>query len=153
MSTIEELEKVIAPVLETDKFELVDINYGKEGGKKVLRVFIDKEGGVKLADCEAVSLKIEEAVETSELIPDDYVIEVSSPGLDRIIKKEKDFIKFTGQDVKISVFAPIDGQRNFTGKLLWAGEGKVKIADISGKTLEIEIEKIARARLNPEIRI
>ena len=151
MSTLEDIEKIILPVIEQEKYEFVDASYVKECGKMVLRVFLDKEGGVQLDDCAVMSNKIGETVEGAKLVPEAYVLEVSSPGIDRVLKKEKDFSKYLGQDVKVSVFAPIDGQRNFAGKLLWAGEGKIKVADISGKTLEIEIDKIARARLNPQI--
>jgi len=151
MSIIKQLEELLTPLLETEKLELVDLNIMPEHGKKVLRVFIDKEGGVNLGDCETWSGKIGTAVDASDIMRDNYVLEVSSPGMDRVLKKENDFIRFKGQKAKISVFEPIGGQRNFSGEILSAGNGLVTLKDITGKTVEIQIDKMARARLEPEI--
>jgi len=151
MSKINELEKLLAPMIEGEKMELVDLQYVAEAGQKVLRIFIDKEDGVKLSDCEEMSCKIGELLDKSDVIPDSYVLEVSSPGLDRIIKKEEDFIKFTGKKVKVSTFIPVSGQRNFLGEMVSCKDGKITVNDVTGKTVEIELTAIARARLEPEI--
>ena len=151
MSILTQLEDILPPLLVAEKLELVDLQIMPEHGKKVLRAFIDKEGGVNLGDCEAWSDKIGAAVDASNLIRDNYVLEVSSPGMDRVLKKENDFIRFKGKKAKISVFEPIDGQRNFNGEILSASNGSVTLKDLSGKTVEIKIDKMARARLEPEI--
>jgi ribosome maturation factor RimP len=90
-------------------------------------------------------------VDASNIIQDGYVLEVSSPGLDRVLKKENDFVRFKGKTAKISVFEPINGQRNFIGEILSAENGSVALKDSSGKTVEIKIDKMARARLEPDI--
>ncbi|MBN1823629.1 MAG: ribosome maturation factor RimP [Endomicrobiales bacterium] len=151
MNRLEEIEKTITPILEQEKMELVDLQYAGESGRKVLRVFIDKEGGVRLDDCERMSSVIGAVLDKSDPITEPYVLEVSSPGLDRVLKKEKDFVKFKGKKARISLFAPVDGQRNFSGPILEAGGGKIKIDDVTGKTVELELDRIARARLEPEI--
>lgn len=151
MSTINKIEEIIAPLIEQESFELVDAAFGAEPGKKVLCVFIDKEGGITLDDCAVMSEKIGNLLDESNIMPENYILEVSSPGIDRVLKKDKDFIKFTGKKVRVSVYAPIDGQRNFLGKVVSAGEGNVTIEDTSGKTVTLTLDKIARARLEPDI--
>lgn len=149
MSKIQEIEKIITPVIESDGMELVDVQCVKEAGKKVLKIFIDKENGIKLDDCENISEKISSLLD--DLISDPYILEVSSPGLDRVLKKEKDFVKFIGEKIRVTVFSPIEGQRNFLGKLLSCQSNEIMLNDISGKNIKIMITDIARARLEPEI--
>jgi len=151
MSKISELEQLITPFLEKEYFELVDLQYVAESGRKVLRIFVDKEGGIKLCDCEYLSGKVGGMLDEADIIPDSYVLEISSPGLDRILKKEKDFIKFVGKKARVSTFAPVDGQRNFLGEIVSCSDGKLVINDISGKRAAIELCMIARARLEPEL--
>ncbi len=153
MSVISKVEELITPLLTASHMELVDVQIGAEAGKKLLRIFIDKEGGMKLQDCEDMSRAIGDLIDDSKLFPEEaYVLEISSPGLDRVLKKEKDFVRFTGKTVRISLYAPIEGQRNFLGKMLSAGEGHIVINDnTTGKTVRIELTQIARARLEPDI--
>jgi ribosome maturation factor RimP len=151
MSKITELEQFLTPVLEKESYELVDLQYVSEGGQKVLRIFVDKEGGIKLADCEFLSGKVGELLDESNIIPDSYVLEVSSPGLDRILKKEKDFVKFIGKKTRITTFAPVHGQKNFLGEIVSCKGDKLVIDDDSGKQASIDLCMIARARLEPEI--
>ena len=139
------------PLVEANKMELVDVQFSTEHGQKILRVFLDKEGGFGLGDCEEMSRQIGEAIDKSDFLNYSYVLEVSSPGLERVLKKEKDFLKFVGQKAKVTVFEPIDGQRNFQGNILSAKDGRVEIDDVTGKVVSIEIAKIARAKLSPEI--
>lgn len=152
MSIADKIETLIAPLLEKEKMELVDIQYAHEGGRNVLRVFLDKEGGIMLGDCERMSREIGDIADNSGIISQAYVLEISSPGIDRVLKKEKDFVRFTGCRAHISLFAPIDGQRNFIGKIVSAGNGSLTVSDNStNKTLTISLAAIARARLEPEI--
>lgn len=151
MSKTDDIEKLIAPLVLSDNMEIVDMQYVAEQGKRVLRVYLDKPGGIQLSDCESMSHKLGEILDTSNLLPETYVLEVSSPGLDRVLKKEKDFIKFKGNRVKITLFAPFEGQRNLSGNIVDAADGKVTVDDVSGKQVTLTIDKIARARLDPEI--
>lgn len=157
MSIIQQVEDLITPLLESEKMELVDVQTIAESGKKVVRVFLDKEGGVNLADCELMSRKLGDELDKTNIFPEGYALEVSSPGMDRILKKEKDFLKFKGKMTRIVVFAPINGQRNFLGEIISSENNSVTIKDISGpegaagKIVTIEFDKMARARLEPEI--
>jgi ribosome maturation factor RimP len=127
--------------------EIVDVQYVAEQGRKVLRVFLDKQGGITLSDCEHMSGKLGELLDPSGLLPEAYVLEVSSPGIDRVLKKEKDFIRFKGSRVRITLYAPIEGQRNFLGPVVTVADGTVTIDDVTGKQVSLPIDKIARARL------
>ncbi|HBU68936.1 MAG TPA: ribosome maturation factor RimP [Elusimicrobia bacterium] len=151
MSIIKQIEELINPTLESSQLELVDLSYTKESGKMVLRLFLDKEGGIKLSDCEEMSSKLGDILDNCGFLPQDYVLEVSSPGIDRVIKKEKDFVRFNGRKVKINTFAPVSGQRNFIGKLVSYGSNKVVIEDAAKNIIEIELSNISRARLEPEL--
>jgi ribosome maturation factor RimP len=151
MGIIADIEVLIAPVLEQKKMELVDIQLTSEHGKKLLRLFIDKEGGFSLGDCEVMSDELGKLFDDTDVIKASYILEISSPGLNRVLKKEKDFNRFKGKKAKINVFAPIDGQRNFMGDIVSASGGKVTVEDIHSKTVTIPIDNIAIARLEPEL--
>ena len=152
MSKIKELEQLLTPLLEKELAELVDLQYVSEAGGKVLRVFVDKEGGIKLSDCEYLSNRIGECLDEANIIPDSYVLEVSSPGLDRILKSEKDFVKFLGKKARVTTYVPVGGQKNFLGLIVSCTAEKLVISDESSeKQVEIELQMIARARLEPEI--
>jgi ribosome maturation factor RimP len=151
MNKIKEIENLIVPTILQEGMELVDLHYLAEHGKKVVRVFLDKPGGITLGDCEKMSDKLGAVLDKSNVVPDAYVLEVSSPGLDRVLKKDADFVRFKGQKARISVFAPIDGQRNFIGKIVAAGNGSVTLEDDTGKQVSIAVDIIARARLEPDI--
>jgi ribosome maturation factor RimP len=152
MSLIDKMEKVITPVLESEKMELVDLQLTKESGRRLLRVFFDKEGGVTLGDCVLMSDKLGTVLEENPETASAYdVLEMSSPGIDRVLKKEKDFIRFVGKKAKVTVFAPINGQRNFLGRIAAVSGGEVTIDDVTGKTVVIPIDKMASSRLEPEL--
>ena len=151
MNLIEQIEGSLAALLETEKAELVDIQITGERGSKLVRVFLDKDGGINLSDCETMSRKIGEELDKTDIFPGGYILEVSSPGIDRVLKKEKDFIRFMGKKARVTVFAPIDGQRNFCGEILSFENNAVTINDVTGKQVAIQLDKIARARLEPEI--
>jgi ribosome maturation factor RimP len=154
MSTNKQLEDLIAPFLQSSGYELVDTQYLREAGKMVLKVFADKEGGLKLSDCEQLSRDIGDLVDKSGIIKEAYVLEVSSPGLDRVLKKESDFVKYRGKRAKVTLFAPVEGQRHFTVIINSAANGKLSFSDIfTNKNIEVEISKIAAARLDPDISI
>lgn len=136
------LEKTLAGL----GYELVDLE--RPGRGRLLRVFIDKMGGVNVDDCAAVSHHL------NRLLPVEGVaydrLEVSSPGLDRLLRKERDFVRFAGHKARIRLRVPVDGQRNFVGVLGETRAGTVQL-DIDGKLLSVELNNLEKARLVPVI--
>ena len=105
------------PIIEANNFELVDVEYVKEAGNWYLRVYVDKEGGIAVDDCEVVSRALSDKLDVDDFIEDSYILEVSSPGLGRPLKKEKDFIRSIGKEVDIHLYKSIEKQKEFTGVL------------------------------------
>ena len=110
-------EELLIPILEKYEFELVDVEYVKEAGTWYLRAYIDKPEGVNILDCENVSRALSEALDKADFIPDAYILEVSSPGLGRTLKKDKHLQKSIGEEVEIKLFKPIDKCKEFSGIL------------------------------------
>ena len=110
-------EELITPILERMQFELVDVEYVKEGATWYLRAYIDKEGGITVNDCEAVAREMNEILDREDYIEDSYVFEVSSPGLGRPLKKEKDYKRSVGKLIDIKLYKPVDKCKEFTGVL------------------------------------
>ena len=110
-------EELILPIVEGNGFELVDVEYVKEGSNWYLRAYIDKPGGIAVDDCEVVSRAFSEILDREDYIEDTYIFEVSSPGLGRPLKKEKDFKRSLGEEVEIRTYRAIDRQKEFTGIL------------------------------------
>lgn len=110
-------EALLMPIVEEHNLELVDVEYVKEGGTWYLRAYIDKEGGVTVDDCEAVSRRLSDLMDTEDFIEEAYILEVSSPGLGRPLKKEKDFKRSLGDEVEVRTYRAIDRQKEFTGIL------------------------------------
>jgi ribosome maturation factor RimP len=108
---------LVEPILDEMGFELVDVEYLSKYGRWVLRLYIDKEGGVTIDDCARVSGEIGDLIDVKDIIKHEYILEVSSPGLNRPLKKERDFIRATGKRVKVRMVTPVNGRRNFTGYL------------------------------------
>lgn len=113
----DEVSKLVEPILAGIGFELVEVEYLMHYGRWVLRVYVDKEGGVTIDDCASVSSELGDLIDVKEFIQHPYILEVSSPGLDRPLKKEKDFIQAIGKKVKIRMANPQMGRRNFSGYL------------------------------------
>ena len=120
-------EELILPILEKNSFELVDVEYVKEGPTYYLRAYIDKEGGITINDCELVAREMNELLDAEDYIPDAYVFEVSSPGLGRPLKKDKDFVRAMGKDVELHTYKAIDGCKEFIGRLVAADADTVRI--------------------------
>ena len=110
-------EEILQPLMEANGFELVDVEYVKEGGTWYLRAYIDKPGGITVDDCEAVSRRFSDILDEKDYIEDSYVFEVGSPGLGRPLKKEKDFARSMGEEVEIRTYRAIDRQKEFVGIL------------------------------------
>ena len=110
-------EKILIPIVEEYGFELVDVEYVKEGSTWYLRAYIDKPGGISIDDCEAVSRRLSDILDEKDYIDEAYILEVSSPGLGRPLKKEKDFKRSLGEEVEIRTYRMIEKQKEFTGIL------------------------------------
>ena len=108
---------LVEPILEELCFELVDVEYLTNYGRWILRLYIDKEGGVTLDDCARVSREIGHLLDVKDVNEHEYVLEISSPGLNRPLKKEKDFIRAVGNMIKVRTTKPVNGRRNYTGSL------------------------------------
>jgi ribosome maturation factor RimP len=121
-------EELLEPIVAEAGFELVDVEYVKEAGTWYLRAYIDKPGGITVDDCEVISRKFSDILDEKDYIEDSYIFEVSSPGLGRPLKKEKDFQRSLGEDVEIRTYRPIDGQKEFGGVLKAFDKNTVTIA-------------------------
>jgi len=151
MSKVTELVQELAkPIVEELGLEIVDVEYVKEGKQYFLRVFIDKETGVDIEECAAVSERLSEKLDEVDPIPHNYYLEVSSPGAERPLKKKEDFVKAVGKQVHVKTYEPIEGERQFEGKLT-AFDGQQLTVEIRigprRKMILIPFEKVARARL------
>lgn len=151
MSKVTEVVEGLAePIFQELGLELVEIEFVKEGKSWFLRVYIDKDNGVDIEDCGLVSEKLSEKLDELDPIPHNYFLEVSSPGAERPLKKDKDFQKAIGKNVFIKTYEPIDGEKSFEGTLLEFDGQHVKIEmkiKTRKKTIEIPYEKVANARL------
>ncbi len=143
---MESLRELIEPIISTEGMELIDIEYRQESRGWVLRFYIDKEGGLTLSHCSHLSAQIGDLLEIKELIPHRYTLEVSSPGLNRTLKREKDFETYVGEIIQVKTSQPIDQRRNFKGKLLGYREGEIMINSDNQEFL-IPISFISKASL------
>ena len=140
-------EELITPILDRMNFELVDVEYVKEGGTWYLRAYIDKEGGITVNDCEAVAREMNEILDREDFVEDSYVFEVSSPGLGRPLKKEKDYIRSMGKEVEIRTYRAIIREKEFYGILSAYDENTVTIKTEDGTEMTFEKSDIALIRL------
>ena len=144
MSKVEmQVEDLMAEILADSEYELVDVEYVKER-EWYLRVFVDKAGGIDLDDCQAISERLSARLDEADIIGGAYILEVSSPGIDRILKKDKDFVREAGKVVDVTLYAPLDGKKSFTGELEGRDETFLHIKDI----VPLPREKVAQVRLH-----
>ena len=144
----EQIRHILAPILDSAGLSLWDLEFQKQGPKWLLRVYIDREsGGVTLDDCEGVSRDLGTALDVEDIIPHSYTLEVSSPGLDRLLSRPEHFIRFTGSDIKVKTYQPINGHKVFHGKLLRMVENSIRVGLDKGTVLEIPLTNIAKASL------
>lgn len=145
------VRRIIEPVINSLGIELDYIEFGRMRRKGLLRVFIDREGGITIDDCELVSREIEAVLDVEDPIPYSYVLEVSSPGLDRPLKSIKDFKRYTGRTVRVVTHDPIDKQTFFVGKLVEAGDDDIGLLLPGDKKAAIRYDNISKARLEVEV--
>ena len=143
------VEGLVTPILESEGLELVDIEFQREARGWVLRIYIDKEGGVTLNDCTMVSQQLSAILDVEDPIDTPYTLEVSSPGLTRPLKKPKDYERYKGRLVYIKTYQKIEGQKEFKGKLLGLEDDIVSL-EIRGKIMSIPLKDIAKANLEYE---
>lgn len=140
-------EAMAEPIVTGHGFELVDVEYVKEAGTWYLRLYIDKEGGVTIDDCETVSREFSDKLDEEDFIQDAYIMEVSSPGLGRPLKKEKDYKRSLGKEIEIRTYHPIDKQKEFFGILTAYDEKQVTITLENQETRVFQKAEIALIRL------
>lgn len=144
MSKVEsQVESLMAEILQGTTYELVDVEYVKERDW-YLRVFVDKAGGIDLDDCQAISEKLGAKLDEISIINGAYILEVSSPGIDRILKKDKDFVREAGKLVDVTLYAPLNGKKLFVGELEGRDEKFLRLKDIE----PLLLEKVAQVRLH-----
>ena len=145
-SIYQSVADLIKPTLERNAIELVDVEYKKTGRVWVLRVFIDKNQGVTVYDCQELSREIEDLIEIHELIDDHYVLEVSSPGLDRPLKKDTDFLRNKGKRIQIKTYSPINNKKENVGTVIDFVNGTLFLED-KKNILKVSLTEIAQAKL------
>lgn len=146
---VEEVRQVVEPILQSLGYELVDLEYQREPRGWVLRIFLDREGGITLEDCAEASGEVGAVLEAKDIIPTAYHLEVSSPGLTRPLRKPEDFQKFRNRLVKIRLYQPLEGRKNFKGTLLGL-EGENVRLEVEDRVYEVPLQKIAKANLELE---
>lgn len=143
----EKVEQLVAPILEENGFELVEVEYKKEGQNWFLRVFMDREDKpVDLDDCSRISERISEVLDSQDPIPGAYILEVSSPGAERPLKRDADYKRAIGKNVHVRTYESIEGRKTFEGILEAVDSDKIVINE-NGQIIEIPRSKIAKARL------
>ncbi|MUV39924.1 Ribosome maturation factor RimP [Lentibacillus sp. JNUCC-1] len=149
-TVIQKTEELVQPILEEKQLELVDVEYVKEGKDWFLRVFIDKPGGIDISECGEVSEMLSEKLDKADPVKGAYFLEVSSPGAERPLKTEQDFINHVNHNVYIKLYEPIDGEKTYEGVLIHFAD-KIATVEYKIKTrekqVELPFEKIAKARL------
>lgn len=140
-------EKLLEPLLKKHSFELYDVEYVKEGGSYYLRVYIDKENGITIDDCELVSRALSDMLDEADFIPDSYILEVSSPGLGRQLKKDKHFDKSIGEEVEIKLYKPLNKKKEWVGILEGYNAYTISIRLEDNSVVDFKRTDIAMIRL------
>ena len=148
MSKITERVFTLAkPVVEEEGCSLWDVEYLREAGTWYLRIYIDKDGGVSIDDCERISRRLDPILDEADPIPESYVFEVGSAGAERELKRPSDFQQFMGQEIEVKLYKPFNGRKSYVGTLSGYEDGAV-LVDMDGKTLRFSSEQTAQVRLH-----
>ena len=139
-------EPLIEELAAGEGYELVDVTYQREPQGWVLRVYIDKNGGVTISDCQGISRQLGDILEGKDVMRSAYNLEVSSPGINRLLKKPADFERFAGQRVRIKMRVAVEGRKNFLGKLTGCSDGQVHL-DMDGESVQVPLEDISKAHI------
>jgi len=146
---LQEVSRLIEPIIQSQGMDLVDVEYQKERQGWVLRVFIDHEDGISVEDCAEVSGELGAVLEIHDFVPSPYVLEVSSPGLNRRLKKEQDFNKYRNRLITLKTWEAVEGRKNFRGVLLGLEGEKVRL-EVERRIYEIPFQRISKANLEIE---
>jgi ribosome maturation factor RimP len=145
------IEAVISPVVETHGLSLVDLEFRREGRRWVLRVFVDKPEGVGVADCQRLSHELGDVMDVAGLIEESYDLEVSSPGLDRELRKQRELQWAVGRLVRCWVREPVEGRREFAGRLLGSDAEQMVLEGADGQLIRLLRGQVTKARLDPKL--
>lgn len=143
---VQTVEKIVAPIVESLGLELVEVEYVKEGPSWYLRLYIDKPGGITIDDCQLVNDSVSDAIDAADPIQGAYIFEVSSPGLDRPLKTDRDFEKYKGELVEVGLYRAEKGANKYEGSLVGRIDGKVVIEDAKGETLEFDTALVSTVK-------
>ena len=146
VKVVGEVERIAEDIIRHEELELVAVEYRRESTGWVLRVYIDKDGGVSIGDCKTISRQLADILDAKDVVPYSYRLEVSSPGLNRPLTKEKDFMKYKGETVKLKTLRPINNRRNFKGYLVDFKENSIFL-DMDGQSFSIPFCNIEKANL------
>ena len=139
------VDNLLRKIIEDLGYELYDVVYEKEGKDYYLRIFIDKDGGIDLNDCETVNNAINDILDEADYIKDQYFLEVSSPGLERTLRKKEHFMKQIGNEIMVKLYRPIDKKKEFSGTLTYYNDDSIGL-DIQGNEIKIDLKDIALAK-------
>jgi len=143
------VREIVAPIIQSEGMELVDLEYRGENRGRVLRLIIDREGGVTVDDCASISQEVDKNLDVEGIPPGPYTLEVSSPGLNRPLKREADFHRFTNRQIKVRTAASIENRTTFRGKLLACHDGVVEVEG-ENRVIQIPLNQIVKANLEYE---
>jgi len=146
----DQLVELLEPVVSGLGYELWELEYGTRPGGGLLRLYIDSPDGISVDDCERVSRAVSEALDAADPISTEYTLEVSSPGLDRVLRTQEHFERFAGERVKLEMSQPVNGRKRFAGRLTDVGSGAITL-DVDGAAVELPIAGIHKARLAPDV--
>ena len=144
---VERVEAISEELCEKQGLELVDVEYVKEAGEYFLRIYLDTEEGINLDECEAFSRALSPLLDEEDFIKDNYYLEVSSPGLDRALKKDKDFIRYAGNDVDVKLYKAVDGVKQFEAELVGLNEDGKIVVKVDDETRLLDKKEVAIIRL------
>jgi len=143
------LRQILEPAVAAMGYELIGVEFHPHRGSALLRLYIDREGGVNVDDCQRVSHQVSGVLDVEDPIPGHYRLEVSSPGLDRPLFTARDFLRFAGHPIRLQLAMPLNGRRKFSGRLIGMRDDNV-VLEHEGQELSIPLTAIEKARLIPE---
>lgn len=146
----DQLNELLGPLVSALGYELWELEYVQRAGGAVLRLYIDSPDGISLDDCERVSRAVSERLDSDDPIPGQYTLEVSSPGLDRVLRTPDHFGRFAGERVRVEMARPIDGRKRFQGQLIDANDREITL-NVDGGKVTLPIDQIHKARVAPQM--
>ena len=146
----DQLIELLEPVVSRLGYELWELEYGARPGGGLLRIYIDSPDGISVDDCERVSRAVSEELDAADPISNEYTLEVSSPGLDRVLRTQQHFERFAGERVKLEMTQPVNGRKRFAGRLVEVKSGEITL-EVDGAAVQLPIDGIHKARITPDL--